>query len=141
MFFFLSQSNSEFGSKYGLIALFSTIFYMSFFNIGWSSLPWVIVPEICPYFASGFIMACGCFMNWFSAFLVTNQFESLEANLTEGGTFALFSIVCAIAIAFGAICLPETKNKTNEQILIGFGKENCPKYPMNIKSAPIACIS
>ena len=53
---------------------------------------------------------------WAACFLLTYSFPILNAKLGAGGTFALYAAICVAGFVFIWFALPETKNKTLEQI-------------------------
>lgn len=55
-------------------------------------------------------------INWISAFVVTNTFQPLTKLLQIGPTFWLFSSFAGLGILFVLFIIPETKNKTKQEI-------------------------
>ncbi len=77
---------------------------------------WVIISEIFPNRIRGAAMAIAVAALWLACFLLTFSFPTLNAMLGAAGTFALYSVICVLGLIFVYFRLPETKNKTLEQI-------------------------
>ncbi|MGH2959197.1 MAG: MFS transporter, partial [Solirubrobacterales bacterium] len=54
--------------------------------------------------------------NWFSAWLVSQFFLTLVDGLGESVTFWLFALLCVFALLFVWLKVPETKDRTLEEI-------------------------
>ena len=53
---------------------------------------------------------------WLACFILTYTFPILNTKLGPAGTFALYACICVLGFIFIHFKLPETKNKTLEQI-------------------------
>jgi Na+/melibiose symporter-like transporter len=53
---------------------------------------------------------------WLACFLLTYTFPILNAKLGPAGTFWLYAVICVLGFVFIFFKLPETKNKSLEQI-------------------------
>ena len=53
---------------------------------------------------------------WLACFVLTYSFPTLIAKLGPASSFSLFAGVCIVGFIFIWFALPETKNKTLEQI-------------------------
>ena len=54
--------------------------------------------------------------NWFSAWLVSQFFLTLVDSLGESVTFWLFASLCVVSLVFVWRKVPETKDRTLEEI-------------------------
>jgi sugar porter (SP) family MFS transporter len=77
---------------------------------------WVVISEIFPNRIRGAAMAVAVSALWIACFLLTYTFPMLNAKLGSAGTFWLYAGICAAGFVFIKYKLPETKNKTLEQI-------------------------
>ena len=77
---------------------------------------WVVISEIFPNRIRGAAMAIAVSALWAACFLLTYTFPWLNATLGAAGTFALYSVICVAGFIFIFFKLPETKNKTLEEI-------------------------
>jgi MFS transporter, SP family, xylose:H+ symportor len=53
---------------------------------------------------------------WAACFVLTYSFPLLNAKLGAAGTFSLYAVICVLGFFFIRLKLPETKNKTLEEI-------------------------
>jgi hypothetical protein len=53
---------------------------------------------------------------WVACFILTYTFPLLNATLGAAGTFWLYAAICVLGFSFIFFTLPETKNKSLEQI-------------------------
>lgn len=77
---------------------------------------WVVISEIFPNRIRGAAMAVAVAALWAACFLLTYTFPILNAWFGAAGTFALYAVICGLGFIFIYFALPETKNKTLEQI-------------------------
>eukprot|EP01083_Nonionella_stella_P036685 100105_1 len=90
--------------------------YVAVFSLGWGPICWVMISEIFPLQIRSKGMAVATCANRLTAGLVSLFFLSMEDVLTPIGTWILFLIVSVFALVFVYRLVPETKNKTLEQI-------------------------
>jgi SP family sugar porter-like MFS transporter len=79
-------------------------------------ITWVILSEIFPNRIRGGAMSVSVSALWVGCFTLTYAFPHLQQGLGIGGTFWLYSAICAAGFAFILLRLPETKGKTLEDI-------------------------
>ncbi|RWS16462.1 hypothetical protein B4U79_10680 [Dinothrombium tinctorium] len=126
-FFFWNNSNASFVQNYGWLALVSLIGFQGFLNFGFNSIPWVLVAEMTPYFAKGFISSiCTCFA-WFFAFFISKIFNDMVDLLTPHGAYLFFAIMTLVGVLFVKFLIPETNRKTTEEILAHFIGKKVPE--------------
>jgi sugar porter (SP) family MFS transporter len=77
---------------------------------------WVLVSEIFPNQIRGAAMSVATTALWIACFLLTYSFPLLNKTLGAYGTFWLYSAICVICFFYVKIKIPETKNKTLEEI-------------------------
>jgi len=97
------------------MALVSVISYVAFFEIGLGPIPWLIVAEMfdAKYVATAQSLVCQ--INWVCNFIIGVAFPSLNAALGVW-TFVPFAIVLVFAFIFTALYLPETLNRSVDEI-------------------------
>ncbi len=77
---------------------------------------WVVISEIFPNRIRGAAIAVAVMSLWIACFILTYTFPILDRHLGTAGTFWLYSGICLAGFIFIFFKLPETKNKTLEQI-------------------------
>jgi SP family xylose:H+ symportor-like MFS transporter len=81
-----------------------------------------LLSEIFPSKIRSLALAISVFVQWIANFLVTQFFpvlvanESLDAYFNGAFPFYLFAIICLFSILFVWKRIPETKNKSLEQM-------------------------
>ncbi|KAG5679241.1 hypothetical protein PVAND_008821 [Polypedilum vanderplanki] len=105
------------------LSVVSTLAFVVFFAVGPGSIPWMITAELFSQGPRPTAMAIAVLVNWLANFVVGIGFPSLKAAL-DNYTFLPFSVFLAIFWIFTYKKVPETKNKTFEEILALFRHGN-----------------
>jgi len=77
---------------------------------------WVVISEIFPNRIRGAAMSVAVTALWIACFILTYTFPILNAKLGPSGTFWLYAGICVAGFIYIFVKLPETKNKSLEQI-------------------------
>jgi len=102
----------------GWLPLLAVIGFLFLGNIGYGTLIWVVTAELLPpkvrAMANSFII---CFA-FITGFIVAKTFVDLKESLLlgEAGTFWLYGAVCLVGAVFTLAFVPETRNKSMEEI-------------------------
>ena len=104
-----------FGVFSPLFILIAILCYCSFFAIGVGTGSWLVISEIFPTRVRGRAVSICTFSLWVSNFVAVLVFPSL-LELSRAGTFWLFAILSFVMVAFVWRMIPETKQKTLEEI-------------------------
>jgi len=98
------------------LALAALIGYIVAFSLGLGAIPWLLMGEIIPSHVRALGSSVATMANWTLSFIVTETFATLRTALGPAGTFFLFGGVCACGAIFVALCVPETKGKSLQEI-------------------------
>jgi SP family galactose:H+ symporter-like MFS transporter len=98
------------------IAVGSLMIYVGSFAVGLGPVFWLILSEIYPLGIRGRAMSVGTIANWGANLLVALSFLTLTQVLGKPATFWLYGVVTLGAWLFAFFLVPETKDKTLEQI-------------------------
>ena len=79
-------------------------------------ITWVILSEIFPNAVRGTLMAICTASLWAACFVLTYSFPLLNASIGTSGTFWFYATVCLAGFVFVLRYLPETKQKSLEDI-------------------------
>lgn len=79
-------------------------------------LTWVVLAELFPLKVRGFSMGISVFFMWVMNAIVSYLFPLLQAKLGLGPVFLIFAVINYLAIIFVVKALPETANKSLEQL-------------------------
>lgn len=92
------------------------IAYLASFALGLGPVFWLLISEIYPTTVRGQAMSVASVTIWISDWFVTMTFLSLVNLLGARVLFWLYAGACAAALFFCAKLVPETKNRTLEEI-------------------------
>lgn len=97
------------------LSVVSTLFYVVFFAVGPGSIPWMITAELFSQGPRPAAMSVAVLVNWSANFFVGIGFPTMQTTL-ENYTFLPFSVFLALFWVFTYRKVPETKNKTFDEI-------------------------
>ena len=81
---------------------------------------WVVLSEIFPNRVRGLAMSIATLSLWIASFVLTFTFPLLNSALGAYGTFWVYSLICIMGLVFIKKRLPETKEKSLEEIELVF---------------------
>lgn len=100
----------------GIVTLIALVVYIASFAFSMGPVVWTVINEIYPREVRGRMVSIATAANWFSAWLVSQFFLSLIDAIGESATFWLFAGLCLVAFAWIWRAVPETKNRSLEEI-------------------------
>ncbi len=109
--FAFRQAHPSSGWILGLILL-----YVACFALSLGPCVWVYIAEIFPNRIRGRAMSVATLALWTACLAVTLTFLSLMRLLSPTGTFWLYAGLCAVMFVVVLLVLPETKQKSLEEI-------------------------
>lgn len=98
------------------------LLFMASFSISWGPVVWVLLSEIFPNNARSLALSIAVFVQWVANFFVSQTFPVMTDNPTLATTFhgafpfILYALFCLFAFLFVWKYVPETKNKTLEEM-------------------------
>lgn len=99
----------------GLVGVVSIMLYSASFMFSWGPICWVLISEIFPNTIRGAAIAIAVAFQWIFNFIVSSTFVSLY-NWSPSFTYGLYMVMCLLAAIFVWKLVPETKNKTLEDM-------------------------
>nr|UQE85997.1 inositol transporter 1 isoform [Mesembryanthemum crystallinum] len=100
----------------GSLSVVGLALYIVFFSPGMGPVPWTVNSEIYPQAYRGICGGMAATVNWVSNVIVSESFLSIAAALGTGATFMILAGIALLAIVFVALCVPETKALTFEEV-------------------------
>ncbi len=100
----------------GLLLLLFILGFIGSFASSLGPIPWVMISEIFPTKVRGTAMSFSIVILWLGVVLVTQFFPVLLDLFGGAYTFWIFMINALILLVFTLIIIPETKQKTLEEI-------------------------
>ncbi len=98
------------------LALVCLIVYIASFAVGLGPVFWLMISEIFPLRVRSPAMSVSTVGNWSANFLVSSFFLTLTTAITREGTFWLYAGFGVLALIFFVTKLPETKDRSLEEI-------------------------
>ncbi|KAJ8379803.1 hypothetical protein SKAU_G00005810 [Synaphobranchus kaupii] len=99
-----------------LIPLISTMVIIFGYAMGWGPITWLLMSEVLPLAARGVASGLCVAISWLTAFVLTKLFMHVVEAWGLFVPFLFFSVVCVINIIFTAVCVPETRGRSLEEI-------------------------
>jgi MFS family permease len=109
-------------SNIGAWQLAFVLGYIACFALSVGPVTWIILSEIFPTSIRGRAMAIATVSLWAANFLVSQTFPMLDENeflvarFHHGFPFFLYALFCFLEVVFVWLKLPETKNRSLEEI-------------------------
>ena len=99
----------------GILTLVFIIIYTASFMMSWGPICWVLISEIFPNKIRGKAVAIAVAAQWAANFLISSTYPALM-EISGGGTYCFYGLMSVLSFIFVWKMVPETKNKTLEQI-------------------------
>jgi sugar porter (SP) family MFS transporter len=107
-----------------MLLLLPLLSYVACFAFGLGTAVWVCLAEMFPNRIRGRAMSIATIVLWISVSGVMATFLSLINLFTASGVFWGYAMLCAVSFIYIYVRLPETKNKTLEEIAALWSKRN-----------------
>jgi sugar porter (SP) family MFS transporter len=118
--FFASPSLQK---SVGWLALVCLLVYIMGFAVGLGPVFWLMISEIFPLQMRGPAMAVCTMFNWGLNFAISYTFLTLTDVISKEGTFWLYAFFGVCAVIFFLTVVPETKDRTLEEIQQDVGED------------------
>lgn len=103
-------------SAASLIPLISTMVFIFGYAMGWGPITWLLMSEVLPLVARGVASGLCVTVSWLTAFMLTHAFAHLEDKYGLYVPYLIFTVVCVLCLLFNAVCIPETRGRSLEEI-------------------------
>ncbi|QGY28563.1 sugar porter family MFS transporter [Pantoea cypripedii] len=98
------------------MVLLGMLMFLSFQQGALSPVTWLLLSEIFPTRLRGIFMGGAVFAMWIANFLISLMFPILLATVGLSGAFFIFAAIGIGGAIFVIRCVPETRNRSLEQI-------------------------
>jgi len=98
------------------MVLLGMLMFLSFQQGALSPVTWLLLSEIFPTRLRGIFMGGAVFAMWIANFLISLAFPMLLASVGLSGAFFIFGLIGIVGAIFVIKCIPETRNRSLEQI-------------------------
>ncbi|MFI3322924.1 MAG: sugar porter family MFS transporter [Rikenellaceae bacterium] len=100
----------------GVALLIVVVAAIACYAMSLAPIMWVVISEIFPTAVRGMAMSIATFALWLACFILTYTFPILNSTLGAAGTFWIYGLICIGGFIFTYKNVPETKNKSLEEI-------------------------
>lgn len=100
----------------GWPVLLMVVAAIAIYAMSLAPITWVVLSEIFPNRVRGLAMSLATLSLWIASFILTFTFPILNGALGAYGTFWVYGGICIMGFLFIKAKLPETKNKSLEEI-------------------------
>ncbi|XP_010793210.1 solute carrier family 2, facilitated glucose transporter member 6 [Notothenia coriiceps] len=100
----------------GLIPLISTMVFILGYALGWGPITWLLMSEVLPLVARGVASGLCVAVSWLTAFAIMQAFAHLVEDHSLFVPYLCFTVVCVFCLLFTAVCVPETRGRSLEEI-------------------------
>lgn len=100
----------------GVLLLIIVVAAIACYAMSLAPVMWVVISEIFPTAVRGVAMSITTFALWSGCFILTYTFPLLNKTLGAAGTFWIYGLICLLGFLFIKRYLPETKNRSLEEI-------------------------
>ncbi|SFC86565.1 sugar porter family MFS transporter [Clostridium uliginosum] len=106
----------HFNLNLGILTSIFIVLYLFLFNVSMGPVVWVILGEIFPNQVRGRAMSIATFFMWVANWMISQLFPIILSRFGGGITFSFFGMMCIISFFYTWVALPETKDKSLEEI-------------------------
>jgi MFS family permease len=107
----------------GYVAMIFLLVFIASFAVGLGPVFWLMISEIYPLGVRSRAMSIATIANWAANFLVSYYFLQLVDIIGTDGTFWLYAGFGVLAVVYFAWRVPETKDRSLEEIERELGVE------------------
>jgi sugar porter (SP) family MFS transporter len=100
----------------GIVTVIALVVFITSFAFSLGPVTWTVINEVFPARIRGRGVALATAINWGSAYVVSQFFLSLVQAIGSSLTFFLFTFFCAVGWLWVYRAVPETKQRSLEQI-------------------------
>ncbi|XP_028406379.1 solute carrier family 2, facilitated glucose transporter member 10-like [Dendronephthya gigantea] len=111
-----NESDDEIPSFVKYLTVFSLMAFAGGYSAGYGPVSWLVLSEIFPTAIKGRAFAATTVLNWTSNLVVSLTMLDLLDSIGVSWTFFLYAILGLLAIIFIFKFVPETKNRSLEEI-------------------------
>jgi SP family arabinose:H+ symporter-like MFS transporter len=105
-----------------ILVMIGLCLFIASFAVGVGGTGWLIQGEMFPTSVRGQAASIGATVDWIANFAIIEIFPSLQTGIGLGWVLVMFAALSVVAIVFVRRFLPETNNKSVEQITAEFEK-------------------
>lgn len=101
---------------YGWVPVVVICVFISLFRAGLGPIPWFMMAEVLPMECKSWATSVVVCFTWICTFFVTKLFVIIVDTIGFTYTYLVMSSVATVGLFFIIYCVPETKDKSSEEI-------------------------
>jgi len=113
-------------ADFSVLPLITILAFISFFMVGYGAVAWTVMAEILPSSARGRIYPAAVGFSWICNFGFAHSFGYIQTYLGSFSAFWTFAGLSCFGLVFIIFCIPETKDKSADEIAVFFVKRQDP---------------
>lgn len=131
-YFYLKEIDDPIVPSLGFLPVVCIGIYIIVFSLGFGPIPGVMMGELFTPDVKGLALGIICILGSLIEFVVVKTFDDIENAYGSGVAFGSFAVYCIVGTGFVYFVVPETKNKSLQQIqdeLNGVNKKKSKRKP------------
>ncbi|XP_077475647.1 solute carrier family 2, facilitated glucose transporter member 6 [Stigmatopora argus] len=92
------------------------LLYTSSYAMGWGPITWLLMSEVLPLAVRGVASGLCVATSWLTGFILTVSFTHLVDSYGLYVPYFFFTVVSVVCLLFTALCVPETRGRSLEEI-------------------------
>lgn len=117
------------------LTLSALVLFVAAYSFSFGPVSWLLLSEIFPAGIKGRAVSIATILNWGTNLIVSLTFLDMLTTFGTTWTFTFYTIICILAAIFIYKYVPETKNRTLEQISAEFNA----RQPVQILPKKLLC--
>jgi sugar porter (SP) family MFS transporter len=101
---------------HGVVMLGLVLAAIACYSLSLAPVTWVVISEIFPNRIRAEAVSVAVTALWIACFILTYTFPLLNASISTAGVFFLYAIICLTGLVYLSLRLPETRNRSLEEI-------------------------
>lgn len=107
--------------QYGWLPTVCLCLFVGMFRFGVSPIPWFMAPELIPTEAQRWAPSGIVCITWGTSFLFSLSYLPSVTAFGQVAVYSFFTVVSFLGVVYTWLIVPETRNKSREQIQIELG--------------------
>lgn len=106
-----------------IISFISLVTYITAYSVSFGPISWILLSELFPLGVKARAMSLGQAVNWTANVVVSFSFMDMVHTFSLAAVFGFYLVMSLVSLVFIYFYVPETKNKSLEEICRELGQE------------------
>lgn len=117
----ITNGHEYISQQYGWLPTVCLCLFVGMFRFGVSPIPWFMAPELIPTEAQRWAPSGIVCITWGTSFLFSLSYLPSVTAFGQVAVYSFFTVVSFLGVIYTWLIVPETRNKSREQIQIELG--------------------